>query len=123
MYRPHVDDPALADEIIVRLNRLCEDPEIRADLCRLIETRVECSAATFAHPSIQAQPVNPTKQMRSIEMGPEPAGTVGFLGVLNGLTGVIPEGRLKGFGYIAAVFDDDMKLERFCRTDHDRVTK
>jgi len=95
-----MNDSDLADEIIGRLNKLIEDPIIREDLGKLIETRVPCSDVTRDHPTIQAS-----------------EGGVGFLGFLNGLIGTIHGERLNGWGYIAAVFDDNMKLERFRRTD------
>ena len=118
-------DSDLADAIIARLNKLVEDPAIRADIGKLIENRVTCSKATLDHPSIQAG--QPEKVAGLCECGayghkgwcpicnPEPH--FGFLGLLNGLVGIIPEGRQKGWGFIAAVFDDDMKLTQFRRTD------
>ena len=122
-----MNDSDLADEIIARLNKLCENPQVRADLCKLIETRIPCTKATLDHPTIQAS--QPEKVAGLCECGaygpsssgwcpicnPEPQ--VGFLGLLNGLVGIRPEGRLKGWGFIAAVFDDNKQLVRFRRTD------
>lgn len=96
-----IPDPQLADEIISRLNALIQDPAIREDVGRLIETRVSCSEATTNHPTIQTQD------------GPQ----FGFLGLLNGILGAIPEGeRLAGWGYVAANFDDGGRLTHFSRT-------
>lgn len=97
----------LADEIIARLNKLIEDPKVRADVGKLIETRIRCSEETRNHPTIQAG-------WDDVEGSPP---HVGFLGVLNGLVGTIGEGRLAKWGFISAVFDDDKNLERFRRTD------
>lgn len=45
-------------------------------------------------------------------------GSFGFLGLLNGIVGAIPnEGSLQGWGFIAAVFDDAGRLQHFRRTD------
>jgi hypothetical protein len=107
MLRPlDIEDELLADTIIERLNRLLEDPYVRADIETLIETRVPCSKATLDHPTIQAVVVE--------ENGTP---TIGLLGLLNGLVGVDPRlvGPRRGWGYIAANFDDDMKLTNFQR--------
>lgn len=80
-------DQELADEIIKRLNKLCEDPDVRADIGRLIETRIPVSRAAAEHPDIQMYD-----------------GKLGFLGLLNGLIGVRPH---NGMGYIAARFNEE----------------
>lgn len=95
-------DSDLADEVIARLNALIQDPNIRADLEKLINERIAVSKETIDHPTIQVA---------------ADSNTLGFLGLLNGIVGTITEGRLKGWGYIAAVYDDSGKLERFRRTD------
>jgi hypothetical protein len=100
-----LNDAYLADVLIERLNGLIQNPAIREDIGKLIETRVPCSKETLDHPTIQA--------------GDE---GVGFLGILNGLVGTIPEGPKKGWGFIAAEFSDDGKLERFQRTDAAKST-
>jgi hypothetical protein len=100
-----MNDSELADAIVERLNALVRDPAVRADVGRLIEERVPVGEATAAHPSIQVQ--------ESAAGG----SVLGFLGLLNGLIGTLPEGRLAGWGYVAAVFDDSGALERFRRTD------
>lgn len=103
----HEQDEALADQIIARLNDLVSDPNVRADLGALIEMRVPCSETTCNHPTIQVHAAGPGDK----------SGTFGFLGVLNGLVGAIPEGHVKaGWGYITAVFSDDGKLEGFQKT-------
>lgn len=83
-----MNDLDLARELVGRLNRLCEDPEVREVLGRLIESRV-------AAPSLQD---DSTIQASG-------RGDVGFLGVLNGLVGIIPDGPKKGRGFVAAVRD------------------
>lgn len=49
-----MNDAELADEIIARLNKLIENPDIRSDIGRLIEKRIACSKATLEHPTLQA---------------------------------------------------------------------
>lgn len=97
----------LADELIERLNRLIADAEIRADVDRLLGTRVPVGATTARHRTIQV----------AGEAGGE--ARLGFLGLLNGLVGVIPRGRRRGWGYICAVMEDS-KLARFERTGRGR---
>jgi hypothetical protein len=91
-------DRELADEIIARLNKLIEHPDIRRDVAALIEQRVTCSQVTYEHPTIQAS-----------------SALLGFLGLLNGLVGADPE--LKdtrvGWGYITACYDEAAELVRF----------
>lgn len=108
-----MNDADLADEVITRLNKLIENPEVREDIGQLIETRVTCGQATLDHPTIQATELDTSKH--TVRGTPRP-GLVGFLGVLNGLVGAMPDGPKKGWGYVAAVFDDNMKLVRFERT-------
>lgn len=98
-------DSELADAVIERLNALIQDPAVRADVGKLVEERVPVGERTAAHPSIQVQ--------QNI-VGDN---VLGFLGLLNGLIGTIPGGRLAGWGYVAAVFDEAGRLERFRRTD------
>jgi hypothetical protein len=94
----------LADELIERLNTLCENQEARAVLGKLLNARVAGSEGLFDHPTIQVR--------RSGDL-PE----VGFLGMLNGLVGVIPSGKFEGWGYITVQVDDDDSISRFERTD------
>src|SRR5277367_2353946 len=87
-----------ADLLITLLNKLIENEDVRKDISRLIETRVPCSKATVDHPTIQAGwPTND-------KVG---SPNVGFLGVMNGLVGVLPDGPRKGWGYITAHFEDN----------------
>ena len=79
-------DKELAVEIISRLNRLAENPDIAADLNKAIELRSPASRATIEHPTIQARNDG-----------------VGWLGILNGIVGI----RETGCGYIAAKYSDD----------------
>jgi len=95
-----IPDDRLANEIIARLNILIEDPEVRKDIDALIEARVEVSETTADHPLIQVSE----------------GGRLGFLGLLNGIVGLIPEGSKAGWGFITAICDDDGKLVRFTRT-------
>ncbi len=95
-------DSDLADEVIARLNALIQDPNICVDIEKLINVRIGVSEQTIAHPTIQVA---------------AESDTLGFLGLLNGIVGTISEGRLKGWGYIAAVYDDANHLTGFRRTD------
>jgi hypothetical protein len=63
----------------------------------LIDNRVPCNGALLDHPTVQCGQ----------------SGTVGMLGILNGLCGTIPSGKHEGWGYIAATYDDDGKLISF----------
>ncbi len=100
-----LQDTQLADEVIDRLNQLVrEDPLIASDIAKLIQTRIGCSNATMNHPTLQT----------GVHSGEK---TLGLLGLLNGVVGVIPEGPKKGWGYVAAEFADDGRLVRFLRTD------
>jgi len=100
-----VSDPELADALIERLNAIIQDPKVRGDVERLIEERILVSEQTAAHESIQVQ------------QNAAGDAVLGFLGLLNGAVGTIKDGSLKGWGYVAAVFDDGGRLERFRRTD------
>lgn len=97
----------LAHEIINRLNDLLDDPDVRRDIGGLIEARIPCSEAVSEHPTIQSK-----------------SGWFGFLGLLNGLVGTIPDGEYDGWGYIRARFDNRGNLICFyhaCETDQCRV--
>lgn len=100
-------DWILADSLITRLNKMIEDPAVRLDIERLIEHRIEpVSQATIDHPTLQ-----PYKDARSGRTG------LGFLGLLNGLVGVLPEGPRKGWGLITAHYEGTPEqLVRFERT-------
>jgi hypothetical protein len=104
--RDHYDIPRadadLADVVIKRLNTILQDSEaVRADIERLVETRVMVSGEALNHPTIQ------------VIIDANRNSTLGFLGLLNGIVGVRAEDER---GYIAAEFRDDGRLERFVRT-------
>jgi len=92
----------LADLIIERLNEIASHD--KAAMEQLIEERVPCNDQMADHPSVQVSVRNGTTM-------------VGALGIINGVVGTIPAGPLKGWGYVAAVFDDDNNFVRFRRTD------
>lgn len=91
---PGITNEELADKFIMRLNILCKDKDIRGDIHDLIETRIPCSSAAVAHPTIQ-----------TIEQGTpdEEIYLLGFLGLLNGLVGVDPDGH----AYLAGSYSYD----------------
>lgn len=95
-----MDDRILADEIIKRINAMIQDPDIRADIGALISQRIQVSRSTADHSTIQVSE----------------DGTMGALGLLNGVVGAIPSGAKEGWGYITAIFDDAGNLLEFCRT-------
>jgi hypothetical protein len=80
-------DIELATEIIVRLNDMIKNQDIRADIALLLETRVKASLATQDHPTIICRD-----------------GDVGLLGILNGIVGLVP-GKICGL--IGAVVDEN----------------
>ena len=109
-------DIELADAIIHRLNKLIEDTAVCVDVGKLINSRIPCSKETNEHPTIQSQ-LTEGEEFLGDEGVPYKGPTLGFLGLLNGLVGTISEGKLKGWGYVSAVFDDDGRLTHFRRTD------
>ncbi len=96
-----VSDVDLAQELVERLNRLCEDHDARIALGRLIRHAVELpDDALTPHPTIQVWAAG--------ERSDNPNScAVGFLGMLNGIVGAIPTGKRAGWGYVAAVFEDN----------------
>lgn len=102
------EDEDLADTIIARLNALCADDVIQGALEKLIELTVSLPPEAASHLTVQ---------VRTKENSGRVSCSVGFLGVLNGLVGVIPIGKYKDWGYIAAVYNDAGTLEKFVRTD------
>jgi len=98
VYASGMNDAYLAEEIIQRLNRLIQDPNVRDDIGKLLEVRVNASPETCNHPTIQVQ-----------------SDLLGTLGLLNGIVGSINSGSKQGWGYIAAVFDDNGVLKIFTR--------
>lgn len=95
------DREAMADQFILVLNELIDSDQKAIEA--LIEFRVPCDGMLADHPTVQ---VSQDKEDCK----------VGFLGILNGLVGVIETGPKTGWGLITAVFDDSGKLQRFQRT-------
>jgi hypothetical protein len=101
-YASGMDTKALADLVIERFNEIAKADPLA--IGALLETRVPCSKAMADHPTVQVHQK-------------EGAATVGMLGIINGIVGVIEAGPRKGWGYVAVELDDDGKLIRFVRTD------
>jgi len=100
-------DAALADQLIVRLNKLIEDPAVRKLVSDLIEKRVEVPDSIFVHPTIIT---SERKTLDSTKV------EVGFLGLLNGMVGRIGYGPRAAWGLITADCDDDGLVTCFKRT-------
>lgn len=98
-------DIELADAIIERLNTLIEDPLVRHELGVIINFRFACADGLLSHPTIQVE-----------QAADDAPPTLGFLGILNGLIGAIPDGDRRGWGWVTAEFDDQLNLIRFVRT-------
>lgn len=82
----------IAQSIVDRLNSALELD--RNAIACLIANRVPCNQALAEHPTVQ--------------VGAQHGGfNVGMLGILNGLCGVYDDGPKKGWGAIAAEFEDD----------------
>lgn len=96
---------ALADLLIERLNEIASH-DLEA-LHQLIETRVPCNEALANHPTVQVQKAADGNGY-----------VVGILGLLNGLVGAMDDGPKKGWGFVAASYDED-KLVKFMRTPVD----
>lgn len=104
-------DEALAQELVRRLNSLLESsPDMGRFLYNLAESRVPVVNSLVDHPTLQ---VNVTA---------EGDGQCGFLGLLNGLVGVLPDGPREGWGYITGHFDEEKQVvEGFSVTGTFRV--
>jgi hypothetical protein len=89
-------DEELADEIIARLNKLCEDPKVRLAIGRLLDKRVVVSKEVAAHPTIQVA-----------NMSHASVYGMGFIGLVNGLVGTIQSGKFEGWGFICASWDGE----------------
>lgn len=89
----------LAIQVIEFLNEIIQlDPDVLTKLC---EHRVTCTQELANHPTVQVE-----------AFGTERAGavhTVGLTGILNGFIGV----QTDGWGYVAAVYGEEGRLERF----------
>lgn len=97
-------DAVLADELIARLNSIVVDGAVRDDVAALIAQRIACSSQTALH--------------RTIQVGQ--SSKLGFLGLLNGIVGIIPSGDKEGWGYIAANYEHE-QLIGFVRTDSKEI--
>jgi hypothetical protein len=87
----------LTNLIVSRLNELIEHPGTRLDISALVNTRVGgLCAATIEHPTIQITD----------------EGTLGVLGLLNGVLGLNSEGK----AWLTGVFEPEGNLVRFERT-------
>jgi hypothetical protein len=95
----NITDQELADVLIARLNKLIVNSDVRRDLGAMIDHRTAVRPGTTVHPTIQV-----------VDDG------LSYLGILNGLTGIIADGPSKGRGYITAVCENDGTLLRFERT-------
>lgn len=101
--RPDTREAAI-DFVIERLNQLIKTPEVRQDLKALIETRIPVEAETGLHPDIITE-----RRGNQLHLG--------FMGMLNGVLGAIPEGEpMAGRGPVMAVFDGQGVLSHFRRT-------
>ena len=89
-------DEELADEIIARLNKLCEDPEVLLTIGRLLDQRVLASKEILDHPTLQFSDMAHPSQMG-----------LGFIGLLNGLVGTIQSGKFECWGFICACWDGE----------------
>lgn len=106
--RDHEQGKISLDHVLARLNEWTKLDTTAME--SLIEKRTKCNEALADAPSIQV-------------LVPE-EGTgfeVGVLGLLNGLFGSIQEGEKKGWGQIAAVFDDSGRLQEFRRSQDKRI--
>lgn len=110
-----ISDRQLAEELVTRLNKLIEDPAVKQLIGRLIETRVEVQPSVAEHSTIQTVKVHfGTEDLLSIQVWED---HVGFLGLLNGIVGVIPDGDHAHWGYITSRFDDSGELLNFQLTE------
>jgi len=94
-------DSELADLIIERLNKILDYD--KNAISNLLSTRVLCNQAIADHPTVQVLFTGSVTK-------------VGVLGLINGLVGVIPEGKYKNWGYITAEVDDDDNILYFRKT-------
>ena len=108
---PNEVNEKLAEVLINRLNALLEaEPTLGETLGLLIRTRVTCSDSVRDHDTIQVD-------------WKEGCSYVGFLGMLNGIVGAIPDDHEKaGWGYVMAIVEDDGTVSSFCNTKKHRPT-
>ena len=100
----------LAEILIDRLNYLLEDDKTLGEaLGNLMRARVVCSRSVAESPTIQVHEE-------------EGAYYVGFLGLLNGIVGVIPEGEYReGWGYVTAIVEEDGSVSSFTNTKRQKT--
>jgi len=99
----------LADYIIAQLNEISQTDPTAMEW--LLENRIACNEALADHPTVQVYPSENGEPIK-----------VGMLGIINGIVGAIGEGKpMAGFGFIAAVYDDDDNFVRFRRTNDPEV--
>lgn len=96
------------DEAISFLNELTRIDA--AAMEALVETRVACHQVMVDHPTVQ------------IAVDDDGDGTIGFLGVLNGLFGIYEGGPKKGWGSICAVWEQDGSFSGFKKVPNDPDT-
>lgn len=94
----------LADELVVRLNKLVEDSAVREDVCKfLLKAVMPASPETQKHPTIKT----------------DHRGEMSFMGLLNGIVGSVPLGSTAGWGLITAVFGyPDSRSSLVFRREH-----
>lgn len=108
---PRLTDHEFTCELIRRLNRLVwpgphqsdeQATAVREFLGNLIEHRLATNQTLLDHPTIQCLTVPHGPQ------GEEKMHiTLGFLGVLSGLTGVVPTGPRAGWSRLCALYSDE----------------
>jgi hypothetical protein len=91
-----MDDKKLAKELVNRMNELLKDDAAHELLQRMLSVLFDVTDEVAHHPTIQVSQED----------------TVGFLGMLNGVVGIRPD----GYGHITAVYDDNCKLASFSVT-------
>lgn len=96
--------PEAIDHVLAVLND-CASRDPRA-LITLVGTRVSCNRALAEHPAVQVG--------ADLARGEF---SVGVLGLLNGLCGVIPDGPKAGWGYITALINEAEGTICFVRTE------
>lgn len=116
-----ITNETLADNLIDRLNALIKNPDVRKDISKLIDAKVVCSDATLNHPTIQASGPDRDGLCECGAYGGPGCSLCkpqfGFLGVLNGLVGIIGgTGPRASWGLITADCEDDGTIIRFMRT-------
>lgn len=120
-FRKRWDDIRLADELIERLNALVtQTPNLGALLGILLQKLVVMSdpfGYIAHHPTIQVYGPGEDAPGDDFDVIPELSAGVTPLGLLNGIVGTIPDGKREGWGYIAAIREDDGRISGFERAD------